>query len=154
MYDHIGYNMKPLDVQAAMGVVQLDKLDEFLMIRKRNYNSLYSHIKDNYSDYFHLPEFKGKSSHFCLPLVIKDGIKRKELLKHLESHGISTRLMFGGNIMRQPAYEEIRGSIRVCGNLINADKVTYDGFFLGVYPGINEEKIQYVKDVLDKFMVG
>jgi CDP-6-deoxy-D-xylo-4-hexulose-3-dehydrase len=153
MYTHVGYNLKPLEFQAAMGIEQLKKLPQFIEKRMSNFKVLYEEFL-KYEEYFILPSWPAKSvpSWFCFPLTIRDGapFSRRDITLFLEKHGIQTRLFFAGNIIRQPAYKRVR--CRIVGKLSNCDKIMRDSFFIGVYPGITEEKMRYVLDVVGKFM--
>jgi len=156
MYTHIGYNLKPLEFQAAMGLEQLKKLPKFIKSRERNFKILYKEFKQ-YEEFFLLPEWfpKSKPSWFAFPLTLKDNVPftRLQITQWLEKNNIQTRLMFAGNIIRQPAYKNIE--YRVVGDLKNSDKIMKDTFFIGMYPGITEEKIDYIllkfKEFIKKF---
>ena len=152
MYTHIGYNLKPLELQAAMGIEQLKKLPEFIKKREKNFEILYSEFQ-KYGEYFILPSWPERSSPswFCFPLTIRDNapFSRREITFFLEKNGIQTRLFFAGNIMRQPAYKNIKYRT---GKLNNCDKIMKDSFFIGVYPGIDEEKMAYVLKIIEEFM--
>jgi len=145
IYTNIGYNLKPLDLQAAMGIEQLKKLPDFIEKRKENFKILYDEFL-NYEEYFILPQStKGADpSWFAFPLTIRDNssFERSEILKWLEKSNIQTRLLFAGNIIHQPAYKDIE--YRIFGELKNSDKIMRDSFFIGVYPGITEEEIKYI----------
>jgi CDP-6-deoxy-D-xylo-4-hexulose-3-dehydrase len=153
VYDEIGYNLKPLDLQAAIGLVQLKKLEEIIKIRKKNFNTLYT-IFSKYSDIFHLPKATENSdpSWFAFPLTIKDNIymKRSDFTMYMEDCKIQTRNYFGGNLMLQPAY---RGMYS--GNAMEdfpiATKVTKDTFFLGTSPIITDVQLDYIKEKVDEY---
>ncbi len=153
VYSNIGYNLKPLEFQAAFGLEQLKKLPSFIESRKINFNNLNQFFKQ-YEDLFILPKSLPKADPcwFAYPLTIKEGVpfSRLEIIKYLEQNLIQTRLLFSGNILRQPAYEDI--DCRISGSLHNSDIVTERTFFLGVYPGLNNEKIAYIKEKVDKFI--
>ncbi|MEM2175499.1 MAG: lipopolysaccharide biosynthesis protein RfbH [Candidatus Micrarchaeia archaeon] len=153
IYTHIGYNLKPLEFQAAMGIEQLKKLPEFIKKRKKNFRILYDEFS-KYEKYFILPEEPPGAdvSWFCFPLTIRDGAPfgRKEIISFFERNKIQTRLFFAGNIIRQPAYREVR--CRIVGELKNCDKILKDSFFIGVYPGITEEKMNYILEKIEEFM--
>ncbi len=155
IYSNIGFNLKPLDIQPAVGIEQLDKLPEFTAKRKSNFGKLYS-IFSRYSDYFHLPISlpKADPSWFGFPLTVKDdaGFTREDFTGHLESNLIETRVMFAGNILNHPAYSDIR--CRIVEPLVNSDKVFRSTMFMGVYPGIGEPQIEYIHEVVDKFFEG
>lgn len=153
VYNNIGYNLKPLEFQTAMGLVQLKKLSEFIQIRNANFHRLYDNFK-KYKNFFILPESEPKAdpAWFAFPLTIQDGapFQRRDFLNYLESCNIETRLFFAGNIIRHPAYLGL--NFRTVSNLENADKILRDGFFLGIYPGITDEKMDYVIESIDNYM--
>ncbi|NCV85940.1 MAG: lipopolysaccharide biosynthesis protein RfbH [Oxalobacteraceae bacterium] len=152
VYSHIGYNLKLTDMQAAVGVAQLRKLDRFVKERRDNWSKLYSLLND-FSDYLVLPtETPGTyASWFGFPITVRSetGVKRNELIRHLESHKIATRLLFGGNIARQPAYSGV--SFLTDGDLPNANRVARDTFWVGVYPGLGADHLNYVHDIFSRF---
>ncbi|MBR0598676.1 lipopolysaccharide biosynthesis protein RfbH [Sinanaerobacter chloroacetimidivorans] len=153
VYSNIGYNLKPLDIQCAMGIEQLKKLALFSEKRKANFTGLYDRLKKHES-FFILPRSlpKAEPSWFSMPLTLRDSsvITRRELVQYLEDHRIETRMLFAGNIIKQPAYKNI--SYRISGNLNHTEKVLNDTFFIGVYPGITPEMISYVSDQIDAFL--
>ena len=153
VYSHMGYNLKPLELQAAMVVEQLKKLPYFIKRRKENFKILYNEFK-RYEEYFILPQAPSQAdpSWFCFPLTIRDGVlfKRKDIISFLEKNKIQTRLFFAGNITKQPAYKNIE--CRIVGKLDNSDKIMRDSFFIGVYPGIDKEMIEYIIDKIEEFM--
>jgi CDP-6-deoxy-D-xylo-4-hexulose-3-dehydrase len=152
IYSHIGYNLKATDMQAALGVSQLEKLDSFIAIRKRNFDYLYSQVSQ-FTEFI-LPESTPNSepSWFGFPITIKpeSGISREKLLRFLDEKKIGTRLMFAGNILKQPAYRNTE--FRVVGNLDNTDLVMNNSFWLGVYPGLNKKMLDYVVEALGQFL--
>ncbi|HVS84980.1 MAG TPA: lipopolysaccharide biosynthesis protein RfbH [Gaiellaceae bacterium] len=143
-YTHIGYNLKATDLQAAVGVAQLDKLDGFIQARKDNWRRLHDSLAD--LDCFVLPRPTPNSdpSWFGFALTVKEDapFTRPELIDHLEARKIHTRLLFGGNLLRQPAYAGIPH--RVVGDLKTADQVMNGTFWLGVYPGLTPEMLDWV----------
>ena len=153
IYSHIGYNLKLTDMQAAVGLAQLKKLPDFIAARKRNFQTLYDGLF-GFQDFFILPEQTPKSepSWFGFPLAIRTEapFTRDTLIRYLEQHKIATRLLFGGNIIRQPAYQDL--TYRKVGELPNSDFVMNQVFWIGVYPGITESMITYVLDVFHEFM--
>lgn len=152
IYSHIGYNLKPLDIQAAIGVAQLDKLDSFVLARKKNFETLHANFS-KYSKYLLLPQKHAAAdpSWFGYLITVKDSapFSKKELVAHLESHKIATRELFGGNLLRQPAYQGIVH--RVVGDLKNTDFIMNNAFFIGVYPGLSEEQLVFVNKTVDEF---
>jgi CDP-6-deoxy-D-xylo-4-hexulose-3-dehydrase len=152
MYSNIGYNLKPLDLQAAMGLVQLKKLRRFTEARKRNFRVLYRELQ-KYEDSLILPESvpKADPSWFAFPITVRKNtaFRRDDIVRWLEKNNIETRLLFAGNITRQPAYRDAK--YRIQGTLENSDRVMRDTFFIGVYPGIDEEQMEYVINTLNAF---
>ena len=145
VYSHIGYNLKPIDLQAAMGLVQLKRLDWFLKRRRENFKVLYEAFRE-WEKYFVLPEATKRSepAWFAFPLTIKDsaGFTRDEISEYLWKNNIENRPMFAGNIVDQPAYKDTE--FRIVGKLQNAEKVMKDSFFIGLYPGIDQEMLDYM----------
>jgi CDP-6-deoxy-D-xylo-4-hexulose-3-dehydrase len=156
VYGEIGYNLKPIELQASMGLAQIDKLDEIHSRRRKNY-SLLMNIFSNYEEYFHLPRPTEKSdpSWFAFPLTIRDGapFTRWDICEFLEDNKIQTRQYFGGSLLLQPAYTHLMDSKEVIEKFPNARKVTTDTFFLGTSPVLDEEKINYVGEKVNEFMV-
>jgi len=154
IYSHIGYNLKITDMQAAIGVAQLKKLPSFIKARKKNFRYLY-HYFEKYRDFFILPEWleDTEPSWFGFPLLVKKNatFTRSEIVSHLEKHKIATRMLFGGNLTKQPAYKNI--NYRIYGSLKNTDFVMNNLFWLGVYPGITDEKLRYIFKIIDKFLI-
>jgi CDP-6-deoxy-D-xylo-4-hexulose-3-dehydrase len=144
-YSHIGYNLKLTDMQAAVGVAQLGKLPGFIEARKANFRALHAGLRDM-SDLFILPEATEGSdpSWFGFPLAVRPdaGITRNRVMQYLESRRIQTRLLFAGNLVRQPAYREVRH--RTVGDLKNTDFIMDNVFWLGVYPGLTGAQLDYV----------
>jgi CDP-6-deoxy-D-xylo-4-hexulose-3-dehydrase len=153
MYSHIGYNLKMTDMQAAVGVAQLSKLDTFVTARNRNFQKLYDGLRD-LEEFLLLPRTTPNSepSWFGFPLTINENapFTRFDLVTHLENHRIGTRLLFGGNLVRQPAYKNV--DIRIVGELKNADIITERTFWIGVYPGLSGEMIDFVLSVIHDFV--
>jgi len=152
-YGHAGYNLKITDMQAAVGLAQLDRLDGFIDARSRNFDLLTAAFRE-FEDIFILPQATPNSqpSWFGFPLTMRKDAPfvREDLLRHLDAAKIGTRLLFGGNLLRQP-YMKGR-DVRVVGELTNADIVTERTFWVGVYPGLNEEHIAYVADSVRDFL--
>jgi CDP-6-deoxy-D-xylo-4-hexulose-3-dehydrase len=150
IYSHIGYNMKMTDMQAALGLSQLKKLDRFIQLRRKNFDILTQVLKENKLDnYFLLPKKTKNSdpSWFGYMLTIKDKkIKRKIIVDHLEKNKILTRLLFAGNLTRQPAFNEVE--YRIVGNLINTDIVMESSFWLGIWPALNIKHFKYMSKIL------
>ncbi|MDQ3705915.1 MAG: lipopolysaccharide biosynthesis protein RfbH [Chloroflexota bacterium] len=152
IYSHIGYNLKLTDMQAAVGVAQLKKLPSFVEARKRNWKMLREGLKE-YEEFLILPEATPDSdpSWFGFVITVRPDapFSRNEIVQHLESCKVATRLLFVGNIMRQPAYLNIEH--RVVGDLTNTDTIMTNTFWVGVYPGLNDEKVNYMLDVFRMF---
>jgi len=145
VYSHVGYNLKVTDMQAAVGVEQLKKLPKFIEARKENFKKLYKGIKE-FEDYLILPEAEENSdpSWFAFPLSVRENDKftKNELVNYLEEHKVMTRQLFAGNLTRQPAYQNVE--YRVVGDLANTDYIMNNTFFIGVYPGLDNQKNEYI----------
>jgi len=154
VYDEIGYNLKPIELQAAMGLEQIKKLPQISKKRKHNHTRLYNIFKQH-EEYFVLPAATKNSdpSWFAFAATIKDTspFKRKDIVNHLETNKIQTRPYFAGNIMLQPAYEGIMSHNDIITNYPNARKVTTDTFFLGTSPVITDEQLDYIEETLNLF---
>jgi CDP-6-deoxy-D-xylo-4-hexulose-3-dehydrase len=151
IYAHIGYNLKVSDMQAAVGVSQLDKLDQFIAKRNANFEGLTHRIKmAGLEEYLHLPEATPNSepSWFGYLMTLRDGsgLDRTQIVRELENRKVGTRLLFAGNLLRQPAFKDIEH--RVEGGLENTDKIMRDSFWIGVWPGITDEMLDYMVDTL------
>lgn len=152
-YSHCGYNLKITDMQAAVGVAQLGHLDEFILARRRNFDLLTEMLRP-LEDIFILPEATPNSepSWFGYPITLRPGIPfvRDELVRYLDANRIGTRLLFGGNLIRQP-YMRHR-NYRVVGELTNANIVTDNTFWIGLYPGLTADHISYAVDRIAEFV--
>jgi len=150
-YSHIGFNLKATDMQAAVGVKQLDRLDDFVAKRRRNWDLLFSLLKNE--EWLILPKAteKAEPSWFGFAVTIKpeSGISTREITAALNEKRIGTRQLFGGNLVRQPAYRNTE--FRVIGDLKNTDIVMNHTFWLGVWPGLSEEMIHYMAETLKSF---
>jgi len=153
IYSHIGYNLKMTDMQAAVGVAQLKKLPNFIKSRKKNWELLFKGLK-KYEDYFILPKATNNSepSWFGFSLTVKENapFSRYEIVNYLEKNNIATRLLFCGNITRHPCFENVK--FRIYNNLKNTDFVMNNSFWIGVYPGITFEMIDYILENFDEFL--
>jgi len=154
-YSHIGYNLKATDMQAAVGVAQLRKLPAFIEVRRRNFRTLWEGIRE-LEGFFVLPQATPGSepSWFGFPLAVRPEapFSRDQVVRHLEAHKIGTRLLFGGNLVRQPASRGLPH--RVVGDLGNSDFVMNRVFWIGVYPGLSPEMLGYMIETLRAFCQG
>jgi CDP-6-deoxy-D-xylo-4-hexulose-3-dehydrase len=154
VYEEIGYNLKPLDLQAAMGLVQINRIAEFSECRKKNFLRL-KEVFSKYEDVFHIPNATPHSdpSWFAFPLTVKDGVymKRSDFTMYLEDHKIQTRNYFGGNLLLQPAYSGLRKRGNPIKKFPNATKVTMDTFFIGTSQVVTDVQIDYIKTVVDAY---
>ena len=156
VYSHFGYNLKVTDMQAAIGCAQLEKLPEFTEIRRYNWQ----YVKDGLADldnYFVLPQPAENSRPswfgFLITLQPNAPFKRVDLIKYIESKNIQTRLLFSGNILKHPCFDEMRRTgegYRVVGDLINTNRIMNDSFWIGVYPGMTKAKLDaMIKTIRD-----
>ncbi|MBE2268344.1 MAG: lipopolysaccharide biosynthesis protein RfbH [Anaerolinea sp.] len=149
IYSHIGYNLKMTDMQAAIGTAQMDKLPDFVAARRRNFARLYTALRP-LENVFILPEATPRSnpSWFGFPLGVREDapISRDALVRYLNERKIATRLLFGGNLLRQPAYRDIQH--RVIGTLPNADFIMNSVLWIGVYPGLTDPMLDYMIESL------
>ena len=152
IYSHIGYNLKATDMQAALGLSQLTKLDEFSDRRKQNFKYLSKKLKGVQGLIMPKATPKSDPSWFGFPITLdpKHPVDREDLLRFLDSRKIGTRLMFAGNIMKQPAYRNV--DFRVVGDLTNTDIVMRRTFWVGVYPGLTEPMLDYIADSITEFV--
>lgn len=154
VYSHFGYNLKATDMQAAVGCAQLDKISGFVEKRKQNYSLLINLLKDGKADNkLILPVAASDSdpSWFGFIMTCKKGLDRKKVVDYIEGHGIQTRMLFAGNLIKHPCFDEMRMSgegFRVVGNLENTDRIMNDSFWVGVYPGMTDEKIGYIAKII------
>ncbi len=153
IYSHVGYNLKATDMQAAVGVAQLKKLPAFIEARKRNFAYLKAGLKDrNAGEHFVLPEASANSdpSWFGFPLLLRETapFSRNALIDFLNGRKIGTRQLFGGNLVRQPAYADL--NYRVAGDLGNSDRVMNQAFWIGVYPGLTPAMLDYILESIDE----
>jgi CDP-6-deoxy-D-xylo-4-hexulose-3-dehydrase len=153
IYSHIGYNLKVTDMQAAVGLSQLDKLDHFIARRRENYVYLRSKL-EQFEEYLILPESAKNStpSWFGFPLTVKADapFTRNQLVAKLEANKIATRLLFGGNLLRQPAYKDI--NYRIVGDIKNADIVMNQTLWIGIYPGLDTPQFDYMAKIIGELV--
>lgn len=152
VYSHFGYNLKATDMQAAIGCAQLEKFPGFVERRKHNFARLKAGLAGT-EEKLILPEACKNSdpSWFGFLITCKEGVDRNKLVCYVEEHGIQTRMLFAGNLIKHPCFDEMRASgkgYRVVGNLENTDRIMKDTFWVGVYPGMTDEMIDYMAKVI------
>ena len=152
VYSHFGYNLKATDMQAAVGCAQLAKFPTFVEKRRHNFDRLRAALEE-VEDKLILPEPcpNSKPSWFGFLLTCREGIDKNKVVQYIENHGVQTRMLFAGNIVKQPCFDEMRASgkgYRVVGDLAVTDRIMKDTFWLGVYPGMTDEKIDYMAKVI------
>jgi len=152
VFSHFGYNLKVTDMQAAIGCAQLEKLPTFIKARKKNWKTLHDGLAD-LSGKFILPEptKNATPSWFGFSLTVKEdpGFTRGQIVSHLEKEGIQTRMLFAGNMIKQPCFDEMRktkNGYRVAGDLSTTDRIMRDNFWIGVYPGMSREMLEFMVD--------
>jgi CDP-6-deoxy-D-xylo-4-hexulose-3-dehydrase len=154
-YAHAGYNLKLTDMQAAIGVAQMAKLPGFIEARQRNWKRLRDAL-DRLEDFLILPNASAHAgpSWFGFAITLRQDapFERKELIEFLESRRIATRLLFAGNLTRQPAFHGV--NYRIAGDLPNTDAIMHRTFWVGVYPGLTERMIDFVADSIRSFVIG
>ncbi len=157
VYSHFGYNLKATDMQAAIGCAQLEKLPSFAERRRHNFDRLKSALLAKESaritERLILPEACGNAepSWFGFLLTCKEGVDRNGVVRYLEEHGIQTRMLFAGNLVKHPCFDEMRGrgeGYRIVGSLENTDRIMRDSFWVGVYPGMTDEMIDYIAETI------
>lgn len=160
VYSHFGYNLKVTDMQAAIGCAQLEKLDGFAAARKRNWRILRDGLS-GLDDSLILPEATENSdpSWFGFLLTVREGagFSRDRIVNHLESKGVQTRMLFAGNLIKHPCFDEMRAGCsgyRVAGDLENTDRIMRDTFWVGVYPGMTEAMLGYMVETVRAFVAG
>jgi len=156
-YSHFGYNLKASDMQASIGCAQLEKLPHFIAMRRKNFDRFYSGLK-HLDRYFIFPEATPESepSWFGFLMVLQKGVgfTRKEIVSYLEDHQVQTRMLFAGNIIKHPCFDEMRKDkigYRVVGDLENTNRIMDDAFWVGVYPGLTNQMIDYIIDLIATF---
>lgn len=152
VYAHLGYNLKITDMQAACGLAQLEKAPEFIATRKQNYQQLKNRLA-SLSEYIDIAEATPNSdpSWFGFPITLKEtsGVQRIDLLKYLDQHKIGTRLLFAGNLTRQPYFQDVE--YRIVGDLTNTDRTMNQTFWIGVQPSLNAEHFEFVAQKMEEF---
>ncbi len=156
VYSHFGYNLKISDMQAAIGCAQLKRINDFAVCRRANYAKLYEGVKD-LEDKLILPEICPSSnpSPFGFMLTCREGVDAFKVVGELESMGVQTRRLFAGNLIKHPCFDQMRASgegYRVVGKLTNTDRVMNSGFWIGVYPGMTDEMLDYMIECLHKIV--
>jgi len=150
-YSHLGYNLKISDMQAACGLAQLKRLPEF--IKKRNENFAYLKRKlGGLTEFIDLPEatLNSTPSWFGFPITLKESINRVEFTQYLDSHKIGTRLLFAGNLTKQPYFQDIE--YRVAGDLANTDVTMNKTLWLGIYPALGERQLDFISETMECFL--
>ena len=157
IYSHVGYNLKPLDIQAAIGREQLKKLPGFVAARRKNWQTLRDGLADlSHAFDFMEPQPNSEPSWFGFMLLLKDSFSRTDLARHLDEHRIGNRMLFGGNLVRQPVFCQLKkdrpSAFRVVGDLAGADRLMNDALFLGVYPGLTDEMLAYMVQIVREWV--
>lgn len=152
VYSHFGYNLKATDMQAAIGCAQLEKFPEFVKKRRKNFERLLMGLQD-VQDKLILPVAQSDSnpSWFGFMMTCKEGTEREKVVPYIEKHGVQTRMLFAGNLIKHPCFDELRNrkeEYRIVGTLENTDRIMKDTFWVGVYPGMTEEMIDYMIKVI------
>lgn len=152
VYSHFGYNLKATDMQAAVGCAQLEKFPGFVERRKQNFARLKDRLSET-NDKLILPEACENSnpSWFGFLITCKEGVDRNKIVQYVENHGIQTRMLFAGNLIKHPCFDEMRKTgkgYRVVGELYNTDRIMQDSFWIGVYPGMTDEMIDYMAKII------
>ncbi|MHB8066501.1 MAG: lipopolysaccharide biosynthesis protein RfbH [Desulfobaccales bacterium] len=158
VYSHFGFNLKATDLQAAIGCAQLEKLPHFMAQRRENWSRLRAGLAD-LEDCFMLPGSSPKADPswfgFLLTVRPEAGFRREEIVRHLEEKGIQTRMLFGGNLLKQPCFDELRAAgrgFKVVGELTNTDFIMAHSFWIGVYPGLTPPMLDYMMDTIRSFV--
>ena len=152
MYSHFGYNLKATDMQAAIGCAQIEKFPTFVVRRKENFKLLWNALSDT-QDKLILPVACENSnpSWFGFLITCKEGIDRKKVVSYIEGKGVQTRMLFAGNLTKHPCFDQMREQgrgYRIVGELTNTDTIMNNSFWVGVYPGMTDEMIDYMAKVI------
>lgn len=158
VYSHFGYNLKATDMQAAVGCAQLEKFPSFVERRRHNFDRLKAALAGTEDKIIlPVPEENARPSWFGFLITCKEGTDRRKVVDYIESHGVQTRMLFAGNLIKHPCFDEMRASgegFRVVGDLKNTDRIMNDTFWIGVYPGMTDEMIDYmaktIREALEK----
>ena len=155
VYSHFGYNLKATEMQASIGVAQLKKLNEFTKQRRENFEYLKDNLKDLES-YLILPEATVNSnpSWFGFLITVKEGVDRNELVQFIESNNIQTRMLFAGNMIKHPCFDQLReqqSGYRVVGDLRNTDHIMENTFWIGVSPKMNKQKLDFMSKIIHNY---
>ena len=154
VYSHLGYNLKATDLQAAVGCAQLEKFPSFAKRRRENFTFLKKLLQDGGAERsLILPEASENAdpSWFGFLMTAKEGTDRGRLVRYIEGKGIQTRMLFAGNLIRHPCFDELRSKgegYRIVGELTNTDRIMRDSFWVGLYPGMTEEKLSYMAEMI------
>ena len=156
VYSHFGFNLKTSDMQAAVGCAQIDKVPSFVQRRRQNFKKLYDGLKDIKKLILVKAQPHSEPSWFGFMMTVADGAKfsRNELSEHLEKAGVQTRNLFAGNMIKHPLFADLKLGVdyKILGELKNTDKIMNDSFWVGVYPGMSDEKIGYIIKVIKEFI--
>ncbi|MCR5511147.1 MAG: lipopolysaccharide biosynthesis protein RfbH, partial [Lachnospiraceae bacterium] len=158
VYSHLGYNLKATDLQASIGCAQIEKFPSFVERRIANYDRLTGSLKDlEEAGKLILPVAceNSKPSWFGYLMTCIGGVSRNDLVRHLEDSGVQTRMLFSGNLVKHPCFDEMRASgtgYRIVGSLENTDRVMNDSFWIGVYPGMTDEMLDYMSEKIHEFI--
>ncbi len=158
VYSHFGYNLKATDLQAAVGCAQIVKFPSFVERRRHNFDRLRAGLEDVQDKLIlPVPAENSRPSWFGFMMTVKEGVDRHKVVTYIESHGVQTRNLFAGNLIKHPCFDEMRATgegFRVVGDLTNTDRIMNDTFWVGVYPGMTDEMIDYmiktIKDALNQ----
>lgn len=152
VYSHFGYNLKATDMQAAIGCAQIEKFPSFVERRRQNFERLYKGLKEAEKQLIlPVPCENSRPSWFGFPLTCREGVDRKRVVTYVENHGVQTRMLFAGNLIKHPCFDQMRAKgngYRIVGELVNTDRIMNDTFWVGVYPGMTDEMIDYMAQVI------
>jgi len=152
VYSHFGYNLKATDMQAAIGCAQIEKFPSFVERRRRNFERLYEGL-DHMQEKLILPVpcENSRPSWFGFPITCREGVERKRVVEYVEERGVQTRMLFAGNLTKHPCFDQMRAEgtgYRIVGELVNTDRIMNHTFWVGVYPGMTDEMIDYMAEVI------